>query len=165
MHDYEKTKEIDPDIQISVNASSLEMVSDEYFNHIKSFIYETNMPKENLVIELTEGTTISDSQNLITYTKMFNDIGIKIALDDFGTGYNAIASMMDMHLNELKIDRSFIKGYPNHSGALTKSIIKMGEALKLDVITEGVETEIQKDSLIESGCHLMQGYLFQNHYH
>ena len=73
---------------------------------------------------------------------------------------SSIASMMDMKLDELKIDRSFIKGYPAHSGSLTKSVIKMGEALNLTVITEGVETVEQRDFLLKNGCVMMQGYLY-----
>ena len=158
--DYKMMSGINPDMLVSVNVSTIELLNDEYFETVKALLDDSGFPKQNLVIELTEGRTVKDIDNLIIYTKKLRELGVQIALDDYGTGFNSIASMMDMKLDELKIDRSFIKGYPAHSGSLTKSVIKMGEALNLTVITEGVETVEQRDFLLKNGCVMMQGYLY-----
>ena len=158
--DYKMMSGINPDMLVSVNVSTIELLNDEYFETVKALLDDSGFPKQNLVIELTEGRTVKDIDNLIIYTKKLRELGVQIALDDFGTGFNSIASMMDMKLDELKIDRSFIKDYPNHSGSLTKSVIRMADALGLRVVTEGVETEIQKDFLLKNGCTIMQGYLY-----
>lgn len=160
IQDYKKLIQINPNLQISINASTFELINDDYFEMIKETLEFSAMPKNKLTIELTEGRTISDVNRLIEYTKKFRNLGVQVSLDDFGTGFNSIASMMDMALDELKIDRSFIKGYPDHSGALTKSVIRMAEAMKLRVVCEGVETEVQKQFLLEHDCHIMQGFLF-----
>ncbi|MDY0347106.1 MAG: EAL domain-containing protein [Acholeplasma sp.] len=160
IRDYPKLSTYQENLLISVNVSTIELLNDAYFEAVKSLLEQSQFPREKLVIELTEGRTIKDIDNLITYTKKLRELGVQIALDDFGTGFNSIASMMDMKLDELKIDRSFIKGYPAHSGSLTKSVIKMGEALNLRVITEGVETIEQRDFLLKNGCVMMQGYLY-----
>ena len=158
--DYKMMSGINPDMLVSVNVSTIELLNDEYFETVKALLDDSGFPKQNLVIELTEGRTVKDIDNLIIYTKKLRELGVQIALDDFGTGFNSIASMMDMKLDELKIDRSFIKDYPNHSGSLTKSVIRMADALGLRVVTVGVETEIQKDFLLKNGCTIMQGYLY-----
>lgn len=104
------------------------------FDWMKETLEFSSIPKEHLNVKLTESRTISDVTRLIEHTKKIRNLGVQVSLDDFGTGFNSIAAMIDMALDELKIDRSFIKGYPDHSGALTKSVIRMGEAMKLIVV-------------------------------
>lgn len=160
IQDYQSLSAIHPNLKISINASTFELINDDYYEMIKDTLNQHFFPKQNLVIELTEGRTVSDITRLIEYTKKLRSLGIQASLDDFGTGFNSISSMIDMELDELKVDRSFIKGYPNHSGSLTKSVIRMADAMKLRVVCEGVETEIQKQFLLENNCIIMQGYLF-----
>jgi EAL domain-containing protein (putative c-di-GMP-specific phosphodiesterase class I) len=88
--------------------------------------------------------------------------GIRFSLDDFGTGYSSLAYLKRMPLDQLKIDRSFIRDILNEesSAAIAQTIISLSRAMGLPVIAEGVETEQQREFLTRLGCHAFQGYLF-----
>jgi EAL domain-containing protein (putative c-di-GMP-specific phosphodiesterase class I) len=87
--------------------------------------------------------------------------GVAITVDDFGTGFTSLAHLKDLPLDRLKIDRSFITGLPADRGAaaVARAIVEMGRGLSLAVVAEGVETEAQRNWLIEQGCDAMQGFL------
>ena len=88
--------------------------------------------------------------------------GIQLSMDDFGTGYSSLGVLNDFPLNELKIDRSFVMDIPenqNHA-AICKTIIRMADALKVNVVAEGVETLEQLEFLKNNRCYLIQGYYF-----
>jgi EAL domain-containing protein (putative c-di-GMP-specific phosphodiesterase class I) len=88
--------------------------------------------------------------------------GLRFSLDDFGTGYSSLAYLRRLPLDQLKIDRSFVRDMlvDVTSGAIAQTIISLGRAMGLPVIAEGVETEEQRDFLAGLGCHSFQGYLF-----
>ena len=87
--------------------------------------------------------------------------GIRFSLDDFGTGYSSLAYLKNFPLAALKIDRSFVKDIQTDpsAGPIVEAIIALARKLKLDIVAEGVEHETQRNFLIGSGCHTLQGYL------
>jgi len=88
--------------------------------------------------------------------------GIGFSLDDFGTGFSSLSYLQRLPLDQLKIDRSFITDIATNASdaAIAQTIVTLGHSLGLSVIAEGVETEAQRDRLLELGCTLYQGYLY-----
>lgn len=91
------------------------------------------------------------------------DMGIKLVIDDFGTGYSSLSYLKQFPVDKLKIDRSFINELVNkeNDAAIARAIINLGHSLNLEVLAEGVETELQKDFIVAHGCDYAQGYYFK----
>jgi EAL domain-containing protein (putative c-di-GMP-specific phosphodiesterase class I) len=103
---------------------------------------------------------MNNPEDSIESLQKLSSLGISISIDDFGTGYSSLAYLKRLPINKLKIDRSFIKDLPQDTedAAITKTIISLCSSLNLKVIAEGVETEEQKNFLLENGCKFIQGY-------
>lgn len=147
---------------ISVNLSGRQFYSRTLLNDIRRTIVEHRIPPERLEFELTESAVMDDVNGAIEVMKGIRNMGCKLAIDDFGTGYSSLSYLKRFPINNLKIDRSFVMDIPGDSdgSAIATTIIAMAHKLGLSVVAEGVETEAQRDFLIEQGCELLQGYLF-----
>ena len=115
-----------------------------------------------LELEVTETQVMENPELSIQKLQQLSDAGIQIAIDDFGTGYSSLSYLKKLPLDKLKIDQSFVRDLPQDEEdvAITQAIIALGKSLKFHIIAEGVETEAQKEFMIENGCDFMQGYLF-----
>ena len=104
-----------------------------------------------------------DSDDLVT-TKLleWRDAGIQVALDDFGTGYSSLSYLQKFDIDFIKIDQSFVRDLQPKSTNFTlcKAMVAMAHALGLQVVAEGVETAVQRDLLLETGCDFAQGYFY-----
>lgn len=111
---------------------------------------------------MTEGLLVDDLDLTIARMGELARFGIRFSIDDFGTGYSNLAYLRRMHLFELKIDKSFMRGMPHdiNGTAIVQSILSMAGHLKLRVVAEGIETIEQARFLKEHGSPYMQGYLF-----
>jgi EAL domain-containing protein (putative c-di-GMP-specific phosphodiesterase class I) len=115
-----------------------------------------------LKLELTESLLVENVKDIIEKMSALKSKGVGFSLDDFGTGYSSLSYLKRLPLDQLKIDRSFVRDIllDISSGAIAQAVISLGRAMGLSVIAEGVETEEQRDFLARLGCHAYQGYLF-----
>jgi EAL domain-containing protein (putative c-di-GMP-specific phosphodiesterase class I) len=98
----------------------------------------------------------------LTHLVELRKAGVKISLDDFGTGYSSLSLLKDISVDSVKIDRSFVQYVTevNDTAAIVSAVSQLGNKMKLNVIAEGVENQLQKTFLISAGCSHLQGYLF-----
>ncbi|MGB7598553.1 MAG: EAL domain-containing protein, partial [Gallionella sp.] len=115
-----------------------------------------------LKLELTESMFQENIEETIAVMNALKEIGVQFSLDDFGTGYSSLQYLKRLPLDQLKIDRSFVSDLAtdNSDKAMVRTIAAMAQSLNMDVIAEGVETEEQRQFLMDSGCPHYQGYLF-----
>ncbi len=123
---------------------------------------EAGLPPAMLEIEITEETAL-DIRSVQDKLNRLSRAGVHIAIDDFGIGYSSLASLRHLHVNRIKIDRSFVTGIAASSGdqILVQAILKIGESLGIEVVAEGVETADDLRLLQGLGCRLIQGHHFK----
>ena len=125
-------------------------------------IKESGINANRLKLELTESLLATGIDVTIAKMGMLKDAGVTLSIDDFGIGYSALSYLKHMPLDQLKIDRIFIKDIltdPNDA-AVARTIVGLAQSLGLGVVAEGVETEAQRELLARFGCECYQGHLF-----
>jgi diguanylate cyclase (GGDEF)-like protein/PAS domain S-box-containing protein len=149
-------------LHIAVNKSSKQFQSDECAEDLTSQIDALGVEAEYLTVEITETVLMEQSRLLTDLLSNYRKNGLKVSLDDFGTGYSSLSYLRQFPFDVLKIDRSFIQNINENKedATLVETIMLMGHNLGLTVLAEGVETEEQRQFLVERGCNLIQGYLF-----
>jgi len=156
-------KRLHPQFQISVNRSPVQFHhSDHLLQPWGKQLQTMGLPGDALVVEITEGLLLDTSAEVANYLMEMAAAGIQVSLDDFGTGYSSLAYLQKFDIDFIKIDKSFVRHLTPHCTnlSLCKAIIVMAHELGMQVVAEGVETEQERDLLIEAGCDFAQGYLF-----
>ena len=151
-----------PDLRLYVNLSARQFRDAGLVPMIQEALAETGMDARQLTLEITEGTLLTPGFETVQRIGELRALGLRLAIDDFGTGYSSLGYLHAFQIDELKIDRSFVPGGEGVGDAhvLSQAIVDMGNALGLDMIAEGIETESQADWFKTLGCRLGQGYLF-----
>ena len=149
-------------IKVGVNVSAKQFNQSDLIGKVKYVIEETCISPNQLELELTEGLVIHDIEKTIQIMTELRKLGVELALDDFGTGYSSLSYLKRFPIQKLKIDRAFVMDIDSESDEveITSGIIQLGHALKLKVITEGVENKAQLEYLIKHKCDLIQGFYF-----
>jgi diguanylate cyclase (GGDEF)-like protein len=161
----EKIKEVreqyDIDIHIAVNVSAVQMKRPDFLTGVKAVIRETGTPPARLTFEITESVFIGNMAQAIEIIRDLKDFGVMISLDDFGTGYSSLSYLLQLPIDVLKIDRSFIALIEKEekNNRIVGSIIEMVHGLGIQVVAEGVEEIPQFDFLKDKHCDWIQGYL------
>jgi len=147
---------------IAVNVSARQFRHPEFVDGVVEAITASGIAPHKLKLELTE-TLMADGIE-VTVAKMahLKAMGVTLSLDDFGMGYSSLSYLKRLPLDQLKIDREFVKDVLTdaNDAAIARTIIGLAQSLRLDVIAEGVETPEQRDFLASHGCHHFQGYLY-----
>jgi diguanylate cyclase (GGDEF)-like protein/PAS domain S-box-containing protein len=150
------------DLTLAVNVSAKQFRQIDFVAQVQRVLLESNTKPSRLKLELTESTVLENVEETISKMREIKALGVSFSMDDFGTGYSSLQYLKRLPLDQIKIDQSFVRDIatdPNDA-AIVQTIIAMTEALGLNVIAEGVETEAQRKFLDLHGCHAFQGYLF-----
>lgn len=150
------------DISISVNISAVQFREASFLDMVKSILVESGLEARFLELEITEGVLAREIDNARETLFLLKNLGVRISIDDFGTGYSSLAYLKRFPIDVLKIDQSFVRDMltDKSDSAIIEAIIKLGQALGLELVAEGVETQEQADTLLRQGCQIMQGYLY-----
>jgi diguanylate cyclase (GGDEF)-like protein/PAS domain S-box-containing protein len=149
-------------LTLSVNVSVKQFFHGDFAEQVQTFIRDNAINPKLLKLELTESVLIKNIEEAIAIMNALGEIGVQFSLDDFGTGYSSLQYIKKLPLNQLKIDKSFIRDIADDSNdqAIVRTIIAMAKSLNLNVIAEGVDSEAQQQYLLNYGCTNYQGYLF-----
>jgi diguanylate cyclase (GGDEF)-like protein/PAS domain S-box-containing protein len=149
-------------LTIAVNVSVQQFREPDFVEKVLTVISQTGARPDRLKLELTESVLVDNVQDIIGKMSALKTRGVVFALDDFGIGYSSLSYLKLLPLDQLKIDRSFVRDVlvdPNDA-AIARTIVALAQSLGLGVIAEGVETAAQRDFLAAAGCHAYQGYYF-----
>ncbi len=150
------------DLKVAVNLSARSFAHDNLPQLIQNVLHETGLPAGRLELELTESAIIESPEKCIAILHELKKLGVRLAIDDFGTGYSSLSYLQRFPVDVLKIDRSFVNNLGPTIGDshIAKLIILLGHSLRLRVVAEAVETDIQRTYLDAWGCDEFQGYFF-----
>jgi diguanylate cyclase (GGDEF)-like protein/PAS domain S-box-containing protein len=151
-----------PDFRISINFSTPEFLHPDFVKQVVNLLEIYGISGSRLRFEITEDSVLHDMQTAAERMHKLMEHNIEFSLDDFGTGYSSFSYLRYLPVREVKIDQGFVRRFLQHpqDAAIVRAIIDLGHSLDLRVVAEGVETEDQWLGLQQAGCHLFQGYLF-----
>lgn len=148
-------------IPVAVNVSTQDLQDETFPDVVARLLAMRQVPADCLRVEITEGAIMSEPARAMEVLTALRELGVGLSVDDFGTGYSSLAYLKRLPVDELKIDRSFIRDLAtdDDDAAIVRSTIGLGHELGLRVIAEGVEDETTWRLLERFGCDLVQGYL------
>ncbi|HEY0582947.1 MAG TPA: EAL domain-containing protein, partial [Chloroflexota bacterium] len=148
-------------LSIAVNLSMRDLQDPGLPEMIAAALTHWGVQPSMLAVEITESTLMADPAQAMEIVRRINAMGVSIAIDDFGTGYSSLAYLKRLAVNELKVDRSFVRhvASDSHDVAIVRSTISLAHELGLQVVAEGIEDDATWDLLRRLGCDTAQGYL------
>jgi diguanylate cyclase (GGDEF)-like protein len=150
------------ELRITVNVSARQLRDTAVGPQIARVLHRTKVDPRRLVLEVTESLLMDDDEAAAATLWQLRGLGIRIAVDDFGTGYSSLSRLVDLPLDDLKIDRTFISelGRSDAGATIINAAVAMAHGLDLNVVAEGVENTEQLEFLQQAGCDQAQGFLF-----
>jgi diguanylate cyclase (GGDEF)-like protein len=156
------TQAVMAELTISVNVSAHQFRQPDFVDQVLTVLKNSGADPRRLKLELTESLLVSNIDEVVEKMVALKARGVAFSLDDFGTGYSSLSYLKRLPLDQLKIDRSFVRDVLTHpnDAAIATTIIALAQSLGIGVIAEGVETAAQRDFLASSGCLAYQGFFF-----
>lgn len=147
--------------RIAVNVSPRQLSQGNLREQVEQVLDQYEMPASALEIELTESCIIEAPAQVIDTINELRKLGTRVALDDFGTGYSSLSALAILPIDTIKLDRSFISDISEDSknGRIVTAVLSLANALELESVAEGVETDSEQVFLEKNNCHVLQGYL------
>jgi diguanylate cyclase len=148
-------------LTVAVNVSAVQIHNVNFAHVVHEVLFETGLTPARLELEITESALIQDLDRALATLRRIKTLGVRIAMDDFGTGYSSLSNLLAFPFDKIKIDASFIKSVSvnDKAAAVVRSVLRLGQALKLPVLAEGVESAAQLAFLQNELCNEAQGYL------
>jgi diguanylate cyclase (GGDEF)-like protein/PAS domain S-box-containing protein len=148
-------------LKVSVNVSAHQLQQEDLAERVRDILAETGLAAERLTLEMTESVLIQNSDVTLAVLAALRAMGVRLAIDDFGTGYSSLSYLHRFPVDVIKIDRSFIEGISSGGdGALVSTILRLGQAMHLETVAEGIERPQEMLMLRRQGCTTGQGYYF-----
>jgi diguanylate cyclase len=148
-------------LRMAVNVSPRQLTDENLPPLLTNLVTHYELDPECIKLEVTESMLMQDIDKAASVLRLLQRDGFRIALDDFGTGYSNLSYLRTLPITAIKIDRSFVREIEQDRRCLdiVNGVIAFAKSLKLDVICEGIETELQKEAIRSTGCDVLQGYL------
>jgi diguanylate cyclase (GGDEF)-like protein len=149
-------------IGVAVNVSARQLDTDEFVLDVERTLRDTGLEAQMLTIEITESALMRDVQQTAARLAKVKELGVRVAIDDFGTGYSSMASLQQLSVDALKIDRSFITQMTHNKEGETiiRTLVQLGKALSIETLAEGIEQAHELSLLQGQRCDSGQGFLF-----
>lgn len=154
--------EFGDEFHIAINLSAAQFIAQSIPQLVADALQESGLPPELLLLEITESLAVGEGVETLNLLQDLKKQGCRLALDDFGTGSSSLSYLKRFPVDIIKIDRSFVGDLQGdaHDAAIARATIGLARSLGLDVIAEGVETQLQLNWLLDEGCTIVQGFLF-----
>ena len=151
-----------PGLEMAVNLSPVQFRHVDLVGVLRSLIAKHGVAPNRFVLEITEGVLLEASDQMRSVFNLIRAMGFKTALDDFGTRYSSLAYLCNFNFDKIKIDRSFVSRMfeDDTSRAIVHTVVKLGRALDIGIVAEGIENELEAVTMTEFGCTEMQGFYF-----
>jgi diguanylate cyclase (GGDEF)-like protein/PAS domain S-box-containing protein len=162
MHEWQTQYNEASSLTVSVNLSSKQFVQIDLIEQVAEALKTTTLAPNSLKLEITESYLIENIDKAVRTMNRLRALGVEISLDDFGTGYSSLSYLHRLPVNSLKIDSSFVRKMTEsvENYEIVRTIIKLAQNLKMQVVAEGIETAEQLAQLKNLNCGYGQGYLF-----
>ncbi|GAA4880089.1 putative bifunctional diguanylate cyclase/phosphodiesterase [Actinomycetospora straminea] len=153
---------VGPGFTMAVNVSPVQLLAIDFVDAVAEVLARHGLDGRDLVLEVTEHAVVGDLDAASATLRGLRRLGVCVAIDDFGTGYSSLAQLKALPVTILKIDRTFVRdlGRTAEDLSIVRSIVGLAHSFGLDLIAEGVETELAARTLLDMGCTTAQGYLF-----
>ncbi len=160
--EWQRTKEGAEHVALQVNVSPRQFASARLIGHVRRALAEARLDPGRLFLEITESAMLRDSDHVLQQLVALRDMGVRISIDDFGSGYSALSHLQRLPLNQLKLDRRFVSGLgeSREGREIVGALVRLGHALDLQVVAEGIEKRQDCHHVSLLGCDLAQGWLF-----
>jgi len=152
--------QLDKPVSVSINVSGIQLLTGALATNVDALLRELSVPAHWVELELTETVLMQNEEHVIEDLQALHRLGVKLSIDDFGTGFSSLAMLQRMPVQLIKLDRSFVKGLPTQydSVVISRTVLALAKSMGMGVVAEGVETEEQRDFLIDAGFEELQGF-------